>query len=334
MVIEETTQSFQTSVELAYADRQGLPTKYKPGEDINLVARFKDFLGGPTSDTGPITLIASKGTIFVPTSGLSGTTLNIQPADIVVPMSGEIPIVLRPGTESGTSEIYIECKLGQARLEVEIPRPAGFALTEILESVIYAFLVAIVIRIFFFQTFWIPSGSMEPTLHEKDRIVANKLIYRLRDPHRGEVIIFRVFQPGKGDIGRLTYDEALKAAEEEDAFSKITGEGETPKEKPKIEVQDYIKRVIGLPGDIVEISDGSIYVNGDPIQESFETRKPNYQHFGPKRVPPGEVFVLGDNRANSQDSHVIGTIPIRNIEGRAELVFWPLSRAGLIPQGH
>ncbi|MCK4720564.1 signal peptidase I, partial [bacterium] len=99
-----------------------------------------------------------------------------------------------------------------------------------------------------------------------------------------------------------------------------------------IEVQDYIKRVVGLPGDTVEIDDGEIYINGEILYENYRTRRPNYSHYGPITVPPGEVFVLGDNRSNSQDSHVIGTVPIRNIEGRAEMIFWPLSRIGLI--GH
>jgi len=98
-------------------------------------------------------------------------------------------------------------------------------------------------------------------------------------------------------------------------------------------VQDYIKRVIGLPGDIVEINSGMIIINGEPIHESYETRPPNYIKFGPVTVPPGEVFVLGDNRANSQDSHVIGTVPLRNIEGRAEIIFWPPGRVGIISGG-
>lgn len=99
------------------------------------------------------------------------------------------------------------------------------------------------------------------------------------------------------------------------------------------DVQDYIKRVVGLPGDMVEVDGGAIYVNGEELVEKFETRAPDYSHYGPITVPPGEVFVLGDNRSNSQDSHVIGTVPIRNIEGRAEAVFWPPKRIGLIPQG-
>ena len=103
---------------------------------------------------------------------------------------------------------------------------------------------------------------------------------------------------------------------------------------PAIEVQDYIKRVVGLPGDIVEVVGGELYVNGEVLIEPFESRPPDYSHYGPITVPPGEVFVLGDNRSNSQDSHVIGTVPIRNIEGRAEVVFWPPNRIGIIPRGN
>ncbi|MCX6646766.1 MAG: signal peptidase I, partial [bacterium] len=149
-----------------------------------------------------------------------------------------------------------------------------------------------------------------------------------------EVVIFRVFQPPRhGMPGRLTMEEAVAATESlgNSHFQRVDENGQA--EIGTIEVQDYIKRVIGLPGDIVEVLEGEIYVNGEALRENYQTRVPNYNHYGPITVPPGEVFVLGDNRSNSQDSHVIGTIPIRNIEGRAEIVFWPPSRMGLIVQG-
>lgn len=307
----------------------------KSGSVYIFSAKFRDFLGEMTSDTGAVMLECSRGIINIPGSDIKGPRVTLEERNIIFSEPGEMQFQLIPGNDYGKCEILLSCKLGEAKTTIEISRSGLFVLSEVLESVIYAFLVAIVIRIFFFQTFWIPSGSMEPTLHEKDRIIANKLVYRIREPRRSEVVIFRVFQPGgRGQIGRLTYEEALEISSE-DMFS-IGEEGEGNKAEnssDKIAVVDYIKRVVGLPGDVVEIKDRTVYVNGQVFEESYETREPNYNNFGPVRVPPGEVLVLGDNRANSQDSHVIGTVPIRNIEGRAEVIFWPLNRISKIPQG-
>lgn len=324
MVIPD-SQSFKPRVELKIAAGERALKKLKPGEDLTLVALFRDFLGEPTSDTGPITISTNIGVLAVPQAGRSGSEITISPGEVPILDTGELPIIYRRGRDFGGVEISLDCDLGHAELEFVVPAPSGFAIAEMMESIIYAFLVAIIIRIFFFQTFWIPSGSMEPTLYEGDRIIANKLVYRLREPERGEVIIFKVFQPaGRGGSGRLTLQEALAAS----------AQGPSGKQtNSAIEVQDYIKRVVGLPGDVVEVDGGEVYINGEALLESFDTRPPDYDNYGPVTVPPGEVFVLGDNRSNSQDSHVIGTVPIRNIEGRAEAVFWPPKRISLIPQG-
>jgi signal peptidase I len=338
LVTESSTPaSFRPAVELALAEPVEA-RKARPGRDIALIARFRDFLGEPTSDAGELTLSTSKGVLIPAGSDVGGDVINLAPRAAPIDERGELPVILRAGQERGKAEVRLSCKLGEARLIVDLPRAAGFALTEVLESVIFAFLVAILIRIFFFQTFWIPSGSMEPTLYQGDRIIANKLVYRLREPERGEVVIFRVFQPGRrGSRGSLTLEEAYATAQRSERF--LSGHlGETGGESReraagKILVQDYIKRVVGLAGDVVEVEGRVIYVNGEALQEPFETRPPDYDHYGPITVPSGEVFVMGDNRSNSQDSHVIGTVPIRNIEGRAEVVFWPPSRVRLIPQG-
>jgi len=338
MLNNDTQAGFQTGVELDFAvasDRSG-PVKY--GLKQTLIAKFRDFLGEPTRDTGTIKITTSQGDIYLPNGGVSGNEIILEPGEAGISETGELAIVFVPGDTIGKAEIEMSCSLGGAKLDVEVRAPAGYAMSEMLESIVYAFLVAIVIRIFFFQTFWIPSGSMEPTLYEKDRIVANKLIYRLREPERGEVVIFRVFQPGRNEgstfrslgSGKLTLEEAQQNVGRRVMNPISTGEIPVPTVRP----QDYIKRVVGLPGEVVEIEDGIIYIDGEAIEESFETRLPNYTHYGPVNIPPGEVFVLGDNRSNSQDSHVIGTIPLRNIEGRAEVVFWPPARIRLIPQGH
>jgi signal peptidase I len=300
---------FKSGVELVIVTGSENIHIHKP---VTLAAKFTDFLGEPTTDTGQVYITASRGELTVAGFSTNSGEIMLQPGEFGIGDSGELPIVLNPGKDFGTIEVQIRCDLGEAKTEVLVPAPSGYAM-------------AIIIRIFFFQTFWIPSGSMEPTLYEQDRIIANKLVYRTRAPARGEVIIFRVFQtPRRGVPGRLTMDEAM-AATDSLSESGETGPG-------SIEVQDYIKRVVGLPGDTVEIDDSEIYINGEILYENYRTRRPNYSHYGPITVPPGEVFVLGDNRSNSQDSHVIGTVPIRNVEGRAEMIFWPLSRIGLI--GH
>jgi len=328
------SQSFKPQVELRIAAGEKAVRKVKPGDGLTLVAKFRDFLGEPTSDTGPITISTNIGTLALPNTGQSGNEITIHPGEVPINAAGELPIIYRRGRDFGGIEISLKCDLGTAKLDFVIPAPSGFALAEMMESIIFAFLVAIIIRIFFFQTFWIPSGSMEPTLYEGDRIIANKLIYRLREPERGEVVIFKVFQPGRrGATGRLTLDEALAATVWNPPGRSGSSGLPSRMENPGIEVQDYIKRVVGLPGDVVEVNGGEIYINGEVLNEYFETRLPDYNNYGPINVPPGEVFVLGDNRSNSQDSHVIGTVPIRNIEGRAEAVFWPPKRISLIPQG-
>lgn len=133
------------------------------------------------------------------------------------------------------------------------------------------------------QSFVVLGSSMNPNLEDGQRIMVDKALYRIRDPHRGEVI---VFQPPNGR-----------------------------------EV-DFIKRVIGLPGDTVEIKDGLVFINGYAINEPYIKAQPTYT-MAEKEVPAGEYFVLGDNRNNSNDSHSWGTVPQDNIIGKAWLSFWP-----------
>jgi signal peptidase I len=129
----------------------------------------------------------------------------------------------------------------------------------------------------------IQSISMQPTLYERDFVLVNKLAYKLGGLHRRDVVVFQ----------------------------------------PPIEAENepYIKRVIGLPGDTVRVSDGMVYINDLPLQESYEAAAPNYN--GVWQVPQGKVFVLGDNRNNSSDSHLWGMVPVDNIIGKAVVVYWP-----------
>lgn len=147
----------------------------------------------------------------------------------------------------------------------------------------FAIVISFGIREAVAQPFVIPSGSMIPTINIGDRILANKLVYRIRTPQRGEIV---VFQPP----------------------SEL---GSTP----------FVKRLIGLPGDTIEVKDGKVYVNGKIFRKGF-TGKMNY-NYGPVKVPYKRIFLLGDNRDNSFDSHVWGFVPMKNIIGEGFIIYWP-----------
>ena len=133
------------------------------------------------------------------------------------------------------------------------------------------------------QSFVVVGSSMEPNLEDGQRLLVNKVVYHLRDPHRGEIIVFQ--QP----TGMHT---------------------------------DLIKRVIAIPGDTIEIKDGAVYLNGSAIDEPYIADAPSYT-MAEKEIPKGEYFVLGDNRNNSNDSHRWGTVPREDIIGEAWLSIWP-----------
>jgi len=160
--------------------------------------------------------------------------------------------------------------------------------------------VFLVIRPFVAQAFYIPSGSMQPTLREDDRIFVNKMSYRFGHPRRHDVVVFRA------------PDEALK------------GDQGSPGEDT-----DYVKRVIGLPNDVIEIHHGVTYVNGRAESEPFCAEKPFYD-MPPFIVPEGRLFVMGDNRNHSNDSHRWGALEESRVIGKAAFIFWPPSRAGAI----
>lgn len=161
---------------------------------------------------------------------------------------------------------------------------------EYAKSIGTAVLVALAIITFIVQAFFIPSGSMRPTLEEGDRILVNKFIYRFTEPKRQEIIVFRYpVEPGR----------------------------------------KFIKRVIGVGGDRVEIVGGQVIVNGQPIEENY-TLTPGFSNYGPIVVPEDNYFVLGDNRNNSEDSRFWGFVPRENVVGRAFMIFWPVNRIQIL----
>lgn len=158
-----------------------------------------------------------------------------------------------------------------------------------------AVVLAWLIRLFIAEPRYIPSDSMFPTLHVGDRIVVEKLTYHWRSPQRGDIV---VFDPPP-QLQAMGYKKN----------------------------QAFIKRIIGQPGQEVEVKEGQVYVDQVPLQESYTAAPTDYQ-LGPVKVPGGSFFVMGDNRPNSNDSHVWGFLPQGNVIGRARLRFWPLDRAG------
>ena len=178
---------------------------------------------------------------------------------------------------------------------------------EYVEAIAIAILLALVIRTFVVQAFTIPSGSMMDTLLVGDYILVNKFLYGpelpftdihlpgLRAPHRGDIIVFKY---------------------------------------PQDEKRDFIKRIIGVPGDTVQVRGAQVFVNGQPLDESYVKLNPMRSHLGaapycgyaygcePTVVPPGSYFVMGDNRDNSQDSRYWGFVKREKIKGKAFLIYW------------
>jgi signal peptidase I len=194
-------------------------------------------------------------------------------------------------------------------------------LREIPVLVLLALVVALFIKTFLVQAFFIPSSSMEPTLIPGDRVLVNKLAYRFGDLHRGDVVVFE--NPNEAALPDRNAVEAL--------FHWL-GEG-LGLQQP--ENEDLIKRVIGLPGDTIAIRDHTVVVNDDPIPEPYLTKEAlrTMSDYGPVTVPSGELFVLGDNRGNSSDSRVIGFVPEGNVVGRAFVIIWPPGDAGGLTSG-
>lgn len=178
-----------------------------------------------------------------------------------------------------------------------------------------ALLIAVLIKTFLFQAFWIPSSSMENTLLIYDRVLVSKLSYEFSDISQLDVIVFDDPRAGFEQPEEDVIERAIRNLKESIGLA-------TPQ-------SEFIKRVIGLPGDVVEGSDGSVFVNGVRLDEPY-LKQPDLpiRPFGPVTVPVDSLFVMGDNRRASQDSRFFGPIPVDDVVGKAFVIIWPVGRAG------
>ncbi len=177
---------------------------------------------------------------------------------------------------------------------------------EIVKTLVTAAILAFGIRTFVAEARYIPSESMQPTLEINDRLIIEKISYRFRTPQRGDVVVFRPTE----ELKKQGYREA------------------------------FIKRVIGLPGDTVEVKNDKVFVNGRKLPEkyiyipgdSLDYRPRPSKPYGPTTVPEDQYLVLGDNRNNSLDSRSWGFVPRENLIGRATVRFWPIKRMGSLDE--
>ncbi|HOV78562.1 MAG TPA: signal peptidase I [Bacillota bacterium] len=163
--------------------------------------------------------------------------------------------------------------------------------SEIFESVAIAVILAVIIRLFVLEPFYIPSGSMEPTLKENDRIIVSKLTYRFQEPKRGDIVVFKY---------------------------------------PKDPRRNFVKRLIAVGGETVALRNSRLYINGQPVQEDYLPQGLRFADYGPVEVPSGSYFMLGDNRNNSDDSRAWGFLPRNLIVGKEIFIYWPPGRAGIV----
>jgi signal peptidase I len=188
------------------------------------------------------------------------------------------------------------------------------AAREIVETILLTLLIFLAVRAVV-QNFKVEGSSMEPNLHSGQYLLVNKAVYFSIDlsalpswlpiPRPAEPTRIYLFHPPqRGDVVVFRY--------------------------PRDPGRDFIKRVIAVPGQTVEVRAGRIFVDGQEIAEPYIKDRPNYSQ-PPEKVPEGEYYVLGDNRNNSSDSHVWGTVPRENIIGKAWVSYWPISDWGLVP---
>ncbi|MGE5398205.1 MAG: signal peptidase I [Chitinophagales bacterium] len=169
-------------------------------------------------------------------------------------------------------------------------------LRDTVSIIVAALILAVIIRTFVIEGRVVPSESMYPTIQIGDRLMVNKFIYRFKEPQRGDIIVFN------------------------------------PPAYIKSEY-DFVKRIVGLPGEKVEVKEGKVFINDQPLNEPYLSEPLNYE-FGPVVVPDNDLFVMGDNRNNSYDSHLWDQwLSSDRVIGKAFVLYWPVNHVGLLPRG-
>lgn len=169
-------------------------------------------------------------------------------------------------------------------------RKAASGVWEFAKTLIIAFVLAQLIMVSVAQAFQVEQYSMEPTLLPHDRVLVDKFLYRLREPRRGDVIVLKY---------------------------------------PLNTQRNYIKRIVALPGDTLQVREGKVLINGAQVREPYVNGAP-HGDFGPVTVPDDSVFVMGDNRNNSEDSRSFGSLKKVQIVGQAVLIYWPIPRMRML----
>jgi signal peptidase I len=195
-------------------------------------------------------------------------------------------------------------------------------LTEYAVLIVSALILASLIRAFLGLAFWIPTKSMDPTLQVGERVVVSRLSYRMHPPNRGDIVVF--LNPSWEEPPKPILPIRLVKG-----LGEFVGIGQ-PEEK------NYIKRIIGLPGDTVEGKDGKVFINGKPLDEPYLQPDITTSDFEAKKVPVGTYWMMGDNRPESSDSRFFTDskgdpapfIPLEKIVGRAFVRVWPVTRMG------
>jgi signal peptidase I len=173
---------------------------------------------------------------------------------------------------------------GESMQADEQPRSrTGSALRELAETILFTLLIYLLVRSFLLENYRVVGHSMDPTLEDEQYLVVNKLGYRLNEPQRGDIVVIH---------------------------------------DPRSSGRKLIKRVIGLPGEVVEVKSGKVFINEQPLDEPY-IQGPMHYTKTPTPIPSNQYYVLGDNRNNSSDSHSWGTLPREKIVGKAWLSYWP-----------
>ena len=234
---------------------------------------------------------------------------------------------MSPLDDSSRSDLGADTDTAQARepgdgaadrsAGAEEPKQQSFmsVVRETAVLIVLAILLAVLFKTFLVQAFYIPSGSMEPTLDISDRVLVEKVSFRFGDVNDGDVIVFVHDLPG------VEPERGNPVARFFSGLGQAVGVA-APSSR------DFIKRVVGTPGDRISCQQGRLYRNGQPVSEPYLASGTTTENCTAVTVPPGKLYVMGDNRNNSEDSRTFGPIERSSVVGRAFVRIWPFSHTG------